>query len=776
MTATTRRIGQGIAGVLAVLAVLAGAAPFLDAGRFRDSVRTALETVLRRQVRLGEIHYQLFPAPGLSASNVVIAEDPEFGLDATAYVDDLDVQLRLLPLLQGRMDVAALRLTDASVNLARNESGDWALRRMLNRPRGESRRPPRLLIRNGRINFRTGTMKSPFYLNSVDLDLEAAISGGLGWRYEASPARTDRAEQGFGRFSGNGKWQPGDHGGTLDIELSLERSATAEVSILLASRDIGLPGRVWSQARLFGPLSQVKIAGTLQFEGLERSGLLPFRDTRLSIPYEGVVDLPAQKLVLATLRPKDASLPFSAECRVENFLGNLVREVVFRFDKMPAGSLLEISRRLGQTVPEGLAVEGEINGTISAGESGVSGAIDVSAPRLRIRDLAAIEAASARIAILNDEVRLEPVQVTSGDVEANLEGSWRTRDGALRFAGQVTNLPLAGVRAAARQLSASRPFPPQIFGTAGRVSGAVRYDSAQAEEPWSGEFTLTGAQAEVAGLSGAVEIRRADVRVRGDQWSLRGIQGLAGTIPFVGEYTHTPAAKRPDRVALRVRDADAGEIESLFAPVLERDRGLLERALRLRSNTLPGWLRTRHAEARVAIENLRAGRYEFHAVRATLYWDGAHAEFPDVVAQWSGAPFRGYLHADLTAPQPKYWLKGQLEGLAYLGGFLDFDLEARGAGFGGVLPASASGSADFRGRDLQPGDEMLRQASGTLDLMVDRSGVSARIRPLEVVSGSDVMVGHGTISAEGLLTAEVSNAKRSLRLTFALDEAGGSAK
>lgn len=776
MTATSRRIGRGIAGVFVVVGGLAAAAPFLDAGRFRDSLRSALETALRRQVHLGEIHYQLFPAPGLSASNVVIAEDPEFGLDATAYVDELDVELRLLPLLQGHMDVAALRLTDASVNLARNESGDWALRRMLSRSLGDSRQPPRLLMRNGRINFRTGTMKSPFYLNSVDLELEAAGSGGLEWRYEASPARTDRAEQGFGRFSGNGKWQPGDHGGTVDIELSLERSATAEVSIMLTSRDIGLPGRVWSQARLFGPLSQVKIAGTLQFEGLERSGLLPFRDARLSIPYEGLVDLPAQKLVLATRRPKDASLPFSAECRVENFLGSLAREVVFRFDKMPAGSLLEISRRLGQTVPEGLAVDGEINGTISAGEGGVSGAIEVSAPRLRIRDMAAIEAGSARIAILNDEVRLEPVRVTSGDVEANLEGSWRTTDGALRFAGQVTNLPLAGVRAAARQLSASRPFPPPPFGAAGQVSGAVRYDSTQAEEPWSGEFTLTGARAEVPGLSRAVEIRKAEVKVRGDQWSLRGIQGLAGTVPFSGEFTHTPAAKRPDRVVLKMQEADAGEIEDLLSPVLERDRGLLERALRLRSDSVPGWLRTRHAEARVAIGNLRAGPYVFHDVRATLYWDGAHAELPDVVAQWSGAPFRGYLQADLTSPQPKYLLKGQLEGWAYLGGFLDFDLEVRGAGFGGALVASASGSADFRGRDLQPGDEILRQASGTVDVMVDRSGVSAKIRQLEVVNGSDVLVGHGTISAEGLLAAEVSNAKRSLRLTFALDEAGGSAK
>lgn len=776
MTATYRLIGRGAGAIALVLGCLAVSAPFLNADRFREPLKTSLEAALRRQVRMGEIRYRMFPAPGLTAANVVIAEDPEYGLDALAYVDELGVEFRWSALVRGRMEVAAVRLIDASVNLARNEAGEWALRKALTDSLGDRSSHPRFLIQNGRINFRTGTMKSPFYLNDVELELDASSDGGVEWRYEASPARTDRAEQGFGRFTGDGRWHPDAKGGTVDIALSLERSSTAEVSMLLTSRDIGIPGRVWSQARLFGPLASIKIAGALQFEGLERAGFLPFQDNRLSIPYEGWVDLPGQRLQLSTQQTKDKNLPISAEFRVEEFLGSLTREVVFRLDRMPAESLLEISRRLGQTAHEGLEVEGEINGTISAGDSGVGGEIEISEPRLRIRDLPAIEAERAQVKIANDELRLSPVLVTADDIAAQLEGAWRTTDGALRFSGRVTNLPLAGVRTAARQLVGARHFPPQPFGRSGRISGEIRYDSTQAEEPWSGDFTLVGGEMEAGGIPQTIAIRKADVRIRGEQWALRGIQGAAGAVAFTGEYSHTPGAKRPHRLAIRIQRADAREIEELLAPALQRDRGLLERALRFRSELPPGWLRGRRVEARVTIDNLAAGSHEFRSVRSTLFWDGTIAQSPDLTAQWSGANFRGYFRADLSSPSPKYMLKGQLEGLAFLGGSVDFDLEARGDGPGAGLLSGASGSADFQARNVQAGDELLRQVSGTVELVSDRSGTRARIRPLEVWNGSDVLVGHGTISAEGFLTAEVANSRRSLRLALDLDEPGGNGR
>lgn len=778
MTATSRRVRRGVVALSVVLAALAAAAPFLDAGRFRDWLRTALENTLHRQVRLADVHYRVFPALGLTATNVVISEDPDFGLDATAYVDDLAVELRWSALLTGRMEVAAVRLNDASINLARSESGEWAFRKLFTRSITESSQPPRFVVRNGRINFRTGTMKSPFYLNAVDLELaaEPGADGGFEWRYEASPARTDRAEQGFGRFSGSGQWHPGESGGVVDIELSLERSATAEVSMLLASRDVGIPGRVWSQARLFGPLSKVRVTGSLQFEGLERSGLFSFRDARLSIPYEGFVDVPAQRLELATLRPKEADLPLSAEFRGVNFLGNFTREVVFRFDKMPAKTLVEISRRLGQTTPDGLAVEGVISGTISAGDSGVTGEIEVSGPRVTFRAPESIQAESAQISIRNEEVRLAPVRVTAGEIVADLEGGWRTTNGALQFIAQVTDLPMAGLRAASGQLPGAHPFPLPVLGETGRVSGTIRFDSGLEGEPWSGEFTLAGGRAEVAGVTRPVEIRRADIRLKGDQWSLRGIQASAEGIPFGADFTHTPGLRRPDHVTLKVREVDAENVEEMFGPALARDRGILERALRFRSDSVPAWLRTRHAEVRFVIDTLHAGEQELENVRATMFWDGARAEFPDVVAQWSGAVFRGHLRADLTQTQPSYWLKGQLEGLAWLGGQVDFDLEARASGTGEALPASLNLASDFRALNVQAGEEAVRQASGLLEVQPDRSGPRARIKSLEVVSGSDVMAGQGTISGEGRIAAEVSNARRSLRLAFDIAEAKGSGK
>ena len=76
------------------------------------------------------VRFSLFPHPGLSASDVVIHEDPSIGFEPIAYVDPLTVRPSILPLLGGRFVIAAIRLDDATITLTKSgpasEPGRWA--------------------------------------------------------------------------------------------------------------------------------------------------------------------------------------------------------------------------------------------------------------------------------------------------------------------------------------------------------------------------------------------------------------------------------------------------------------------------------------------------------------------------------------------------------------------------------------------------------------------------------------------------------------------------
>src|SRR5208283_5456718 len=269
-------------------------APYVPAPQFEGSLKQALERTLNRTVELSDVRYSLYPSPGLSAKNLVIHDSAAFGIEPLAYVSEIQVGLRWSSLLEGRFECSSVRLDEASLNIARTEESGWNFAVSLARMTGSLQRPARatrLQVRNSRVNFRDGLRKSPFFLNSVDLDLNAPSSpdGEFSWSYEASPARTDRSAQGFGRFSGNGRCRrSGGDKGILDLDLELGRSIIAEVAVLLTGRDPGVQGRLSSRAHLSGPPDNIQVRGNLRLGDLQKPSLFGVRGREWSIPYTGV--------------------------------------------------------------------------------------------------------------------------------------------------------------------------------------------------------------------------------------------------------------------------------------------------------------------------------------------------------------------------------------------------------------------------------------------------------------------------------------------------------
>ena len=121
-----RKVGIILGVIFLVLVV--GIGLFLatfDANRYRGTVQDQLQKNLGREVKLGELHLALFP-PRLQVDNLTIADDPSFA-DPNPFVQaqQLDVSVKLLPLLHHSVEVDSLDLQHPKVELIKNSQGVW---------------------------------------------------------------------------------------------------------------------------------------------------------------------------------------------------------------------------------------------------------------------------------------------------------------------------------------------------------------------------------------------------------------------------------------------------------------------------------------------------------------------------------------------------------------------------------------------------------------------------------------------------------------------------
>ncbi len=123
------RIGLiAAAGLGAALVAL----PFLvPASAYKTRIEQAAERATGRKLTIaGPLSFTLYPALGLSAGQVALANVPGGRAPAFATAEDLQIGVRLLPLLGGRVEVTEIVLNRPSVHLEVDAAGhsNWRLR------------------------------------------------------------------------------------------------------------------------------------------------------------------------------------------------------------------------------------------------------------------------------------------------------------------------------------------------------------------------------------------------------------------------------------------------------------------------------------------------------------------------------------------------------------------------------------------------------------------------------------------------------------------------
>ncbi|WP_447979550.1 type II secretion system protein GspN [Candidatus Nitrospira bockiana] len=109
--------------VVVVIAVLL-AVPFLiDLNAYQDRYRPLIEKALNRNVKFDSIRLTIVPRLGARISGFTVLDDPAFSSGAFASLASLDIGIKLMPLLTGRVDVEEIVLKEPRITVIKNAQG-----------------------------------------------------------------------------------------------------------------------------------------------------------------------------------------------------------------------------------------------------------------------------------------------------------------------------------------------------------------------------------------------------------------------------------------------------------------------------------------------------------------------------------------------------------------------------------------------------------------------------------------------------------------------------
>src|SRR3990172_7537205 len=87
---------------------------------WQEEITAALAQGFGRPVRIGQVRLQLFGGPGFEIQDVVVGEDPRFGIEPFARIENLRARLHLRSVWQRRLQFSRLVLIRPSLNVVRN--------------------------------------------------------------------------------------------------------------------------------------------------------------------------------------------------------------------------------------------------------------------------------------------------------------------------------------------------------------------------------------------------------------------------------------------------------------------------------------------------------------------------------------------------------------------------------------------------------------------------------------------------------------------------------
>lgn len=118
------KIAMGLLVLVVLLVGMALALPFLiDLNKYQDQYKPLIEDALNRKVQLQDIRLTIWPRIGARVGGFAVLDDPTFGTSPFASLSSLDVGVKLMPLLSGKVEVEEITLRQPVITVIKNQKG-----------------------------------------------------------------------------------------------------------------------------------------------------------------------------------------------------------------------------------------------------------------------------------------------------------------------------------------------------------------------------------------------------------------------------------------------------------------------------------------------------------------------------------------------------------------------------------------------------------------------------------------------------------------------------
>ncbi|MBI3357274.1 MAG: AsmA family protein [Nitrospirae bacterium] len=118
------KIMMGLLVVVLLVVGLVLSLPFLiDLNKYQDQYKPIIEESLNRKIQLQDIRLTIWPRIGTRVAGFSVLDDPGFGSGSFATLTSLDVGVKLMPLLSGKVEVEEITLRDPVITVIKNKNG-----------------------------------------------------------------------------------------------------------------------------------------------------------------------------------------------------------------------------------------------------------------------------------------------------------------------------------------------------------------------------------------------------------------------------------------------------------------------------------------------------------------------------------------------------------------------------------------------------------------------------------------------------------------------------
>jgi len=453
-------IGVGIVIVVLVAALLIFAATF-DVNKYRGTIQTELEKRLGRSVALGDMRLSVFP-PRFRVQNPAIADDPAFNDDAPfVKAQELDVSVRLLPLLHKQVEVDSLELQRPSVNLIKNSSGIWNFASLghpaAGQPTPSESHPPgsgapsppkpspktpsqssgeqqfslgKLMISDGQISILDQQKsKTPSAYDHIDITLKN-FSPDHPFTLDAA-ARMAGSSSEEARLQGEGGPIVNGSPATTPFQgtLTLKQVRVADLSKFLNSPAAnGTDGVITGDVKINSQSGKLNAQGQMEMQNPKIQGMeLGFP---INAQYDLTDDLSIDMLTIRNLAVKLGATPVQVSGTVNSKPTPALLDVAIKANSISIAEMAKLAAASGVALSQGTTATGNVNANIQArgpvDKPALTGTVAASNIQLSGKNVAQpVQISSLNLNLTPAQIQSNPFNVTSGGTTLNAQFSLR---------------------------------------------------------------------------------------------------------------------------------------------------------------------------------------------------------------------------------------------------------------------------------------------------------------------------------------------------------------